>query len=285
MPVFLHVFKSLAITCLCLLLLPVTAFTQEPPPLTLASEYQAGIALDGYWVSEKLDGVRAYWDGTRLISRSGKPIHAPEWFVRDFPKTVLDGELWMGRQRFDEVSGIVRRSSPSDEDWREIRYMLFDLPHFPGTFDERLTELFSLVTRMNIPWLQAIPQFRVASHEALLQELADVTAEGSEGLMLHRGSAAYHSIRSADLLKLKTLADAEATVISHVPGQGRLTGMMGSLLVETDDGIRFRIGTGFSDAERRDPPPPGSRITYQYSGTTARGVPRFARFLRVRNDL
>src|SRR3989338_1835521 len=149
MPVFLHLFTSLAITCLCLLLLPVTAFTQEPPPLTLASEYQAGIALDGYWVSEKLDGVRAYWDGTRLISRSGKPIHAPEWFVRDFPKTLLDGGLRMGRQRFDEVSGIVRRSSPSDEDWREIRYMLFDLPHFPGTFDERLTELFSLVTRMN----------------------------------------------------------------------------------------------------------------------------------------
>ena len=284
MRVFLNVFKRVATTCLCLLLLPVSAFTHEPPPLTLAADYQPGIDLDDYWVSEKLDGVRAYWDGLRLISRSGNPIHAPEWFTSGFPKTVLDGELWIGRQRFDEVSGIVRRHQPREEDWREVRFMLFDLPHFPGTFDERLTELHSLVSRAEIPWLQAIPQFRVASHEALLQELTDVTAEGSEGLMLHRGSSTYHSIRSADLLKLKALADAEATVISHIPGQGRLTGMMGSIVVETDDGIRFRIGTGFSDAERRDPPTPGSRITYQYSGTTARGVPRFARFLRVRHD-
>lgn len=275
---------SLCNTFIALMLLPTGTFAQEPPPLTLAAEYQQGIALDDYWVSEKLDGVRAYWNGSRLIARSGNIIHAPDWFISGFPRTVMDGELWIDRQRFDAVSGVSRRNTPRDEDWREIKYMVFDLPYFPGDFEVRLGELQRLVVALNVPWLQAIPQFRVSNHAALMQELADVTAEGSEGLMLHRGSAAYHSIRNADLLKLKAHMDAEATVISHVPGQGRLQGMMGSLLVETDEGVRFRIGTGFSDAERMDPPPTGSRITYQYNGTTSRGVPRFARFLRIRRD-
>ncbi|MDP1930352.1 MAG: DNA ligase [Gammaproteobacteria bacterium] len=285
MSVFLHHGSASRALCLCALLCFASlAQTQEPPALMLASEYRQQIALDDYWISEKLDGVRAYWDGTRLVSRSGNTIHAPTWFTRNFPRLALDGELWIARLRFDEISGIARRAIPQDEDWREVKFMLFDLPQHGGSFDQRLAELQRIVAAEQIPWLQTVPQFRIDSHDALMLELERVTADGGEGLMLHRGSSLYHNLRNADLLKLKTHDDAEATVIAHQGGQGRLTGMMGSVLVEMDSGIRFRIGTGFSDAQRRDPPPIGSRITYQYSGFTARGVPRFARFLRIRED-
>lgn len=256
----------------------------QAPTLSLAAEYRSGLDLSTYFISEKLDGVRAYWNGQHLIARSGNIIRAPAWFLAGFPVTALDGELWIGRGQFDRLSGIVRRTQPVDAEWRQVRYMIFDLPHAPRPFTERLTELQQVVALAKVPWLQPVAQFRVADEAELMLELGRITAAGGEGLMLRRDSARYHSQRNRDLMKLKPLQDAEAVVVAHVPGRGRLTGMMGSLLVEASDGRRFRIGTGFSDAERRDPPPAGSNITYQFSGLTSTGLPRFARYLRIRED-
>ena len=271
-----------------LLVLPASiasAGEAEAPSLLLANVYREGVDLDQYWVSEKLDGVRAYWDGERLLSRKGNRINAPPWFVEHYPRVPLDGELWMGRGAFERLSGAVRRQVPDDAQWRGIRFMVFDLPSSPGTFDRRLQRLREMFETIASPYLALVEQFRVADRAELMETLDRVVAGGGEGLMLHRGSSLYTAGRGDDLLKLKTHEDAEAVVVGHLPGKGRLTGMLGALLVETPEGLRFRLGTGFSDEERRNPPPLGATVTYKYYGRTRNGVPRFAGFLRIRDEI
>ncbi|MBC8219745.1 MAG: DNA ligase [Proteobacteria bacterium] len=234
-----------------------------------------------WMVSEKLDGVRGIWNGEKLHFRSGKLIHAPKWFTENFPPQPMDGELWMGRGTFDRLSGIVRKKIPDERDWKQVRYMLFELPESSGTFTERIQKMVELTASVKIPWLQAIPQIHLDSEEALLKMLDEIVKKGGEGLMLHRADSLYHSGRSDDLLKLKPWQDAEATVIEILPGKGKFSGMMGALLLKDKSGHIFRIGTGFSDSERRNPPPPGSVITYKFTGTSKKGLPRFASFLRM----
>jgi DNA ligase 1 len=269
---------------LSLSMAPAAVSAETAPALILAEVYRNGIDPAGYWVSEKLDGVRAYWDGQRLYFRSGRPVHAPDWFVRDFPAQPMDGELWLGRGTFERLSGIVRKAEPIDAEWREVRYMLFELPDASGSFTERKDVLRQLVARTAIPWLQAVEQFRIDDRKALRAKLNEVVAGGGEGLMLHRADAGYSAGRGDDLLKLKPYLDREARVIAHLAGEGRHTGRLGALLVEDADGRRFRIGTGFSDAQRENPPVVGSTITYRYRGLTAKGLPRFPSYLRVREE-
>lgn len=235
-----------------------------------------------YWISEKLDGVRAYWDGQRLLFRSGRRIAAPDWFIASLPKAPLDGELWMGRGAFERLSGVVRRAIPVDEEWRGVRYMIFELPGAEGDFTARIAAMRRLVVHINRRWVQMVEQSRVANRIELQQHLDAVVAQGGEGLMLHRADAPYVTGRSEVLLKLKPWLDAEAVVIAHQPGQGKYAGRMGALRVRTPEGVEFEIGTGFSDAVRQAPPPVGSTVTYRHTGRTAEGVPRFARYWRRR---
>ena len=255
----------------------------SPPGLQLANGYHDNIKLDSYWVSEKYDGVRAYWDGQKLLSRQGNIIHAPGWFIEPLPVEQLDGELWIARGMFDPLSGIIRRQSPDDKDWQRVKYMLFDLPASSLIFDDRLQQLKAIVVKIDRPHVRLVKQQRIAAQKLLMQKLDEVVAAGGEGLMLHLGSSTYKAFRSDDLLKVKKHSDAEAVVIQHFPGKGKYKGMMGSMLVETGDGKRFKIGSGFSDAERRNPPASGTVITFKYFGLTGKGTPRFASFLRVRN--
>ncbi|NCS65868.1 MAG: DNA ligase [Hydrogenophilales bacterium CG03_land_8_20_14_0_80_62_28] len=264
------------------LTMPALAAAEAAPALVLAEVYRNAIDPAGYWVSEKLDGVRAYWDGRKLYFRSGHPVPAPAWFTRDFPTTPLDGELWLGRNTFERLSGIVRKAEPVDAEWRQVRYMLFELPGAEGTFTTRKDRLAQWAEHAGIPWLQAVEQFRVADQKTLLAKLDSVVAAGGEGLMLHRADAPYTAGRSDDLVKLKPYLDREAKVVAHLPGAGRNTGRLGALLVADDNGRSFRVGTGFSDAQREAPPPVGSTITYRYRGLTAKGLPRFPVFLRLR---
>ena len=252
------------------------------PHVTLAEHYDGQADLSAYWVSEKYDGVRGYWTGSALITRGGTHIDAPAWFTAGWPDTPMDGELWIGYGKFARVSGIVRTHDAQDRDWRQISYRVFDLPDHGGDFDARVPAIRETVAAIDQPWVVAIRQFKVDDASALDAALDKVLARGGEGLMLHRGDARYHAGRSDDLLKLKPYDDAEARVTAINPGQGRLEGLMGSLDVRTPDGREFAIGSGFTDAERADPPPVGSWITYRYNGETATGLPRFARFLRRR---
>jgi len=264
------------------LLLAPTVPAAEMPGLAHAEVYRAGINPAGYWASEKLDGVRAVWDGQQLRFRSGRPIAAPEWFTRGFPARALDGELWIGRGQFDRLSGIVRKATPNDDEWRQVRFMLYELPGAEGNFSDRITTLRQVVAAAGLPQLQALEQFRIADEPALTRKLDEVVKGGGEGLMLHRADAPYRAGRSDDLLKLKPWDDAEAVVVAHLPGKGKYTGQLGALLVELPNGRRLRIGTGLSDAQRAHPPAVGSPITFRYRGQTGKGQPRFASFQRVR---
>lgn len=266
----------------CTPLRTLRADASVPPALMLASRWRDELDPSAYWVSEKLDGVRAYWDGHRLLFRSGRVISAPAWFVAGLPAVPLDGELWLGRGRFEALSGLVRRDTIDEPTWRQVRYLIFDLPAAPGSFDQRLQRLQALVVTAGASWLQAVPQFRVADKPALAAMLARVVAAGGEGLMLHHDGAHWQPGRSEALLKLTPFLDAEARVLGHLPGKGKHLGVLGALEVESVDGRRFRLGTGFSDAERRDPPPVGSVVTYRYRELTDKGLPRFPVFLRVR---
>ena len=265
-------------------LMMTTAGHASEPPLQLARAYQAGMDLQGYWVSEKLDGVRAYWDGQQLLSRGGNIIAAPGWFLRDFPAQPLDGELWMGRGRFAQVSAAVRRLQPKAQEWRQIRFMVFDLPASGVPFSERVKRMRELVGKTSSYHLALVEQRPATDHGALLARLDRVLAVGGEGLMLHHGESIYTAGRTATLLKVKTSQDAEATVVDYSEGKGKYQGQVGALVVETGDGRRFKLGSGLSDNDRADPPPVGSTVTYKFFGLTANGLPRFASFLRIRND-
>lgn len=259
----------------------------EKPKLQLATIYQSGSDVSAYWVSEKLDGVRGYWDGKHLLTRQGYPITAPQWFTDNLPQQPLDGELWIGRGQFDAVSALVR-SAPGDnlalwsQQWRQVKYMLFDLPHSPARFSHRLTQLRNIVSDVDRDWIQLIDQRRLATDTELMVLLEQVVANGGEGLMLHHEDAIYKQGRSSDLLKLKLWQDAEARVIGYQPGKGKYAGMLGALLVETPSGVRFKLGSGFTDLQRKKPPEIGSMVTYKYTGVSDNGVPRFASFMRIR---
>lgn len=283
----MRLYQSLLCTALAGLLLPNAislVYGAEPmaPALLLAQVYHSGIDLSAYLVSEKLDGVRALWDGAQLITRQGHVIRAPVWFTQGFPKHKLDGELWIGRGQFDRVSSIVRQQIPNDNAWQAVAYYVFELPHAEGGFAQRAQQIASLVKQANLPQLKAIAQTRVSDATALKHRLDAVVAQRGEGLMLHRADALYVTGRNSALLKYKPLMDAEAKVIAYVPGKGKYLGRMGALWVENAQGQRFKLGTGFKDEDRRHPPAIGAMVTYNYRGETKSGKPRFARFLRVR---
>lgn len=252
------------------------------PPLTLAKIYKGKIDLTQYWISEKLDGVRAYWNGQQFISRQGNPYPAPAWFTKDFPKQPLDGELWLGRDQFQSLVSIVRKKQAIDSEWHKVRYFVFDLPQANKPFTQRLNELKQLIALTNSPYLKLVKQYRITDKTALQQELDRIAAIKGEGLMLHRADALYRVGRNSDVLKLKPYFDAEAKVIAHIAGKGKYTGMMGALLVETAEGLQFRIGSGFTDLQRSTPPGIGKTITFTYHGKTQKGIPKFASFLRIR---
>ena len=268
---------------------PVTLASNGKPPLMLANVYHPGVALTDYWVSEKYDGVRGFWDGQKLLTRGGQAINAPAWFTANWPATPMDGELWAGRGQFQKAVSTVRQQTPDDAAWRGIRFMVFDLPAELGPFTERLSTLNNVVAKLAVPWVQAVPQSKVASHAVLQNQLKQITKAGAEGLMLHRGSSLYKGVRNDDLLKVKMHDDAEAKVIGHVPGKGKYAGQLGALLVEMpavdrNAAKRFKLGTGFSDAQRKNPPAIGSQVTYRYRGLTESGLPRFASFMRLREE-
>ncbi|QBK06569.1 DNA ligase [Hylemonella gracilis] len=286
--------RAVAAVMLCALAIATgSAWAQNMPPrLLLAGEYRADAQprphLPDYWVSEKIDGVRARWDGQHLLSRGGRRIRAPAWFTQGWPVQALDGELWGGRGRFEDTAGTVARVEPEDIAWKRLRFMVFDLPDHGGTFTERVAAMVALQEGLRgTPagsCLQFVDQGRIGTQAELDRLLNATVRAGGEGLMLHRGDARYQAGRSDDLLKVKPFQDAEAQVLSHLPGRGRHAGRMGALQVQAPDGRRFRLGTGFSDAQRLQPPPIGSWVTYRYRGLTADGLPRFATFLRVRAD-
>jgi len=259
------------------------ATENQTPHLLLANVWNKSIDPTGWWMSEKYDGLRGYWDGQKLWSRKGNLIHAPDYFLTEFPRDIaLDGELWIGHGKFEETMSIVRSETPDDR-WKSIRYMVFDAPQAKGTFERRMQFLRENVSEGN-RFVKVVAQERCQGATQLLAERDRVVRGGGEGLMLRQPESAYEARRSPTLLKVKPFDDAEATVIAHEPGKGKFAGKLGALRVRTEDGREFSIGSGLTDAERESPPPLGTVITYRFQGLTAKGLPRFPSYLRVRRD-
>jgi DNA ligase-1 len=253
------------------------------PALLLAESWDTVTDPTGWWVSEKLDRVRALWDGSGLWSRQGNRFHAPDWFVAGLPTEPLDGELWIGRKQFQRTVSIVRRQDQS-EHWKEVRYVVFDAPKLDKDFETRLAFVQECLASDRPAYALAHVHQRCEGLDHLRAELERLEILGAEGLMLRQAGSRYESGRSAMLLKVKRFHDAEARVLKHLPGAGRHEGRLGALLVEMPDGTTFSVGTGFSDAERENPAPVGTFITYRYQELSEGGVPRFPSYVGIRAE-
>jgi DNA ligase-1 len=268
----------------------LTAPAKEPaasktaPPLLLAHAWDNEQDLTGWLMSEKLDGVRAYWTGEGFLSRQGNTFYAPAWFTKGLPKVPLDGELWIGRKQFQRTVSIVRRQD-AGELWRQVLYVVFDAPQARGPFEERRSVMAEAAREDRCPFVRVLYQAICQGTDDLRKELDRIESLGGEGLMLRQPGSIYETGRSHTLLKVKRFQDAEARVVGHLPGAGRHKGRLGALLVELTGGTRFSVGTGFTDAQRENPPAIGSVITFRFQELTDGGVPRFPSFVRVRSDM
>ncbi len=256
------------------------------PNIVLASEYESGLRLSEYWMSEKLDGIRAIWTGQELLTRKGNHIHAPKWFTKMLPDFAVEGELWCGRGLFNVVQRTVLDHIPDEKAWAKVRFMLFDVPGAGqrDSFKQRYRELVHWVETVDAEHIGYVEQAEIASEHLLLAHLDSLVSAGGEGVMLRRAESFYRAGRNDDLIKVKRHQDAEARVIGYKPGTGKYEGLMGSVLVQLDDGRTFYIGSGFTDEQRVNPPAIGSTITYRFNGYTNNGLPRFARFMRIRQE-
>ena len=233
---------------------------KDGAPVLLAETWDGQTDVTGWWMSEKLDGVRAYWDGTKLLSRLGNVFHPPDWFVARLPKHALDGELFLARKSFQKTIGIVRRQDKSDH-WKGIKFLIFDAPACDGVFEERVEFLKGIGKH---PYAEIHAHTLCTGVDCLKDELARVEALGGEGLMLRQPQSKYAVGRSFTLLKVKSFKDDEAVVIAHQAGSGKHKGRLGALVVRLASGVEFSIGTGFSDKERQTPPPVGATVVFRY---------------------
>jgi DNA ligase-1 len=259
---------------------PLRPSKVHAPRLLLADKWQTSHDPTDWWMSEKLDGVRAFWDGTQFLSRQGNLFHAPAWFTAELPTIPLDGELWLDRKSFQRTVSIVRRHDQPDA-WRQLKYVVFDAPEAGGQFEQRLALLRDVIPRQALPHPWVLDQTRCVNDQHLQQQLHRVESLGGEGLMLRQPASPYVAGRSSTLLKVKTFHDAEARVVDHIAGRGRHKGRLGALRVELSGGTCFSVGSGLSDKQRDSPPPVGTTITFRYQELTDGGVPRFPTFVRV----
>ena len=273
--------KIICLLLCCGLISVVPTQAREP---MLPKVYSEQIDVCGWLMSEKLDGVRGYWDGQQLFSKNGHPLNPPPEFIRELPDFPLEGELWGGRGTFAQTAGIVRRKQP-DDGWLQLGFAIFDVPDASGGFTQRIEIVQNWFAVHPSVYAFVIPQVIVPDSEYLLQELQRIEKLGGEGLIVRKPDALYSAGRSIEILKVKSYQDDEATVIAHLPGKGRNAGRLGSLLVELKNGQQFKLGSGFSDDERNNPPAIGVVITFKFYGKYPSGIPKFPSFLRVREDI
>jgi DNA ligase-1 len=258
-----------------------TAADAKAAPVLLAESWDGQLDPAGWWISEKLDGVRAYWDGGKFLSRLGNVFHAPDWFIDKLANHPLDGELFLDRKSFQKTVGIVRRQDKSDH-WKQIKFLVFDAPAHDGPFEQRI-ELLQTLPQHGYAIVHPHTLCEGLAH--LKEELARVEALGGEGLMLRQPKSLYVAGRSSTLLKVKSFKDDEAVVIAHQSGAGRHKGRMGAIVVRLSNGTEFSIGTGFSDKQRESPPAIGSTVVFRYQELSDGGVPRFPSFHAVREEV
>lgn len=249
----------------------------------LLKTYQPGLAVTGWLMSEKLDGMRAIWDGHQLKTRGGQIIHAPKWFVASLPPFALDGELWTQRGDFEGVVSIVRDTNPSQA-WQKVGYYIFEVPNQAGGLEARLAILNQYLQTHSVPHLKIITQTLCESQTHLDRFFKTIQAQGGEGVVLRDPHTLYVTGRHASALKYKAFEDAECTLTAYKAGTGKYLGQVGALICQMDNNQQVALGSGLSDALRKNPPPLGARVTFKYYGLTANNKPRHPVYWRVRTD-
>ena len=289
--------KSLGLFCLWALSFVVMAegvplAKKVKPDLVLLKEFNQTTDVKGWLMSEKLDGVRAYWNGKQLMSRNGHLFVVPRWFIKSFPPFELDGELWIGRQSFEKVVSIVRRKQPHDG-WKEITFQVFDVPNQNGGLMARLRVLDRYLENNPTTYIKVLDQVPIVEQQDVRKRLDYVHAKGGEGLVLRDPNVDYYSGRTAQSVKVKLKQDAECIVTGYTAGKGKYLDMVGALKCRIAkrayskqklDDFEIKIGSGLTDVMRREPPKIGSVVTFQYMGLTAKGLPKFPVYLRDRED-
>jgi DNA ligase-1 len=267
-------YKNLIIKIL-LLLTPLLLFASKPELLLLKKYKNQNV--NNWVMSEKLDGIRAYWDGKQLLTRSGKIIHAPKWFTKDYPSFELDGELWTKRADFENISSIVSRKIATNK-WKEVKHYIFEVPNASGNLFERLDKVKPYENR----YIKLIKQIKIKNKKHLEEFLKEVESKKGEGVVVRDPKALYINKRTSKALKVKTFLDAECEVLGYTKGKGKFIGLVGAIKCKLPNGIVFKIGSGLSNHDRRYPPNIGDTITFKYKELTKYGKPRFASFLRIR---
>ncbi|KAL3860121.1 hypothetical protein ACJMK2_010286 [Sinanodonta woodiana] len=252
----------------------------------LAHKYVEGdIDPTGWWLSEKLDGVRAYWNGRCFYSRLGNAFVAPKWFTKDLPPDMcLDGELFGGRKQFQSTVSIVK--TPDHQHWNKIKFHVFDIPSMEKEpFEKRMEAVQEYFDKAKPQYAVFVEQSRCKGTKHLEEELKKVLDKGGEGLMIRKPKSQYEKTRSHTLLKIKKFYDAEARVIGYEPGKGMNTGLVGALKCVMACGKNFKVGSGLTQKDRRNPPKIGSIITYKFQELSNSGSPRFPTFVGIRIDM
>jgi DNA ligase-1 len=277
-----HRVRSRCLLLALLLCLQSSVFA-ETLPLQQVRHYTAQTDTTGWLMSEKLDGIRGYWTGKKLLTRTGKPLHAPDWFIIQFPPFPLDGELWRKRDDFHFVQRTVLDSTPST-DWHQITFNVFEVPEAEGNFRQRLSKLEVWLQSNPSSPIKIIEQVPCKGTEHLYSFLHEVESGGGEGVIVKNPSLPFSSGSHQVVLKVKSYQTMEGEVIGYNPGKGQFKAMMGSLTLRLSSGLECKIGSGFTLSERKNPPPLGSIIVIKHHGLTKNGVPRFATYLRTRKD-
>ncbi len=234
------------------------------------------------WVmSEKLDGIRAIWNGKQFLTRNGKKIYAPKWFIKDFPPFKLDGELWTKRTDFENIQNIVMDKTPS-KDWKQITYNIFEVPNQEGDFLKRLNKLKQWLEKNPNKYIKIIPQIPIKNRGHLYEFLDSLLKKGAEGLIIRDPKKDFHTGRSSHILKVKKAKDMEGEVIGI--NISKKTKLLKSLKLKLGNGTTFNLGSGFTKVQREKPPKIGTIVTFKYFGFTKKGIPKFASFLHERKD-
>lgn len=237
--------------------------------------------VQGWYMSEKLDGVRCIWDGEHFYSRNGNRFYAPDWFYNGMPdNVVLDGELYQGLGRFQETCGIVRRH---DDDWHDVKFMVFDLITIGIKFADRLTMLYLNDNNGIFPnHVQILDHYKINDQNTFDDFRFDIIQKNGEGVILKNPESLYQNKRSNDLLKVKTFHSDECTLVEYQDGKGKHLGCVGAFICEWQGKI-IKLGTGLSDDDRINPPDIGSILTFSFFELTNSGLPRFPTYIGVRD--
>lgn len=270
---------KIIILILCLLL---NSFSQNiEKNIQKPKRYQGDENIQNWLMSEKLDGIRAYWDGKELLTRKGKKIYPPKYFLKNFPDFELDGELWTKRADFETIQNIVMDKKPS-KDWNKITYNIFEVPNAKKDFLNRLKKAKNWFDKNPNTQIRIIKQIKIENKESLNKYLEQIISKKGEGLIIKDPNKEFHAGRSSHILKVKKSMSDEAIVIAI--NISKKTKILKSLVVKLKNGVIFNLGTGFSKKQRENPVKIGKIVTFKYYGLTKNGIPKFASFLHVRED-